>query len=82
MSFSFYWTIMLNPENGEIILLYSTSRQDNNENREVEERLIYWDGQRMEAERKRKWDYFFTLCYVSQNNDFRESFILTWGEDV
>ncbi len=71
---------MLNPENGEIILPYSTSRQDNNENREVEERLIYWDGQRMEAESERKWDCFFTLCYV--NNDLRESFILTWGEDV
>lgn len=66
---------MLNPANGEIILLYSTSRQDNNENREAEERHIYWDGQRMEAESKRKWDYFLMFYYVRQNNDLRAPFI-------
>lgn len=80
ISFSFYWTIILKPENGEIILLYSTSRQDNNENREVEETYISWGGQRMEAESKRKWDFFLLLYYVSQNNDLIESFILCQGE--
>lgn len=80
ISFSFYWTIILKPENGEIILLYSTSRQDNNKNREVEDTYIYWGEQRMEAESKRKWDFFLMLYYVSQNDDLIESFFLCHGE--
>lgn len=57
---------MLKPENGEIILLYSTSRQGNNENREVEERYIYWGGQRREAESKRKLFPHVVLCEPEQ----------------
>lgn len=34
----------------------------------------------MEAESKRKWDFFLMLYYVSQNNDLIESFILCHGE--